>query len=80
MNISNQSRVFTVYCMLQHRGKAKPRNILKKPTSYTTKKAKEVRRWDNSYSRNVVGWEVQANETGEQAAALLEYSVWAEKC
>jgi putative transposase len=31
------------------------------------------------YSRKAVGWEVHGNETGEQAAALLERSVWAEK-
>jgi transposase InsO family protein len=85
--------------MLHHRGKAKSRNIHKKPTSYTAKKKNEVWRWDISYmptavigqhcylymiediySRKVVGWEVHYNETGEQAAALLERSVWAEKC
>lgn len=85
--------------MLHHRGKAKPRNIHKKPTSYTAKKKNEVWSWDISYmptavigqhyylymiediySRKVVGWEVHYNETGEQAAALLERSVWAEKC
>ena len=35
---------------------------------------------EDIYSRKVVGWEVHHNETGEQAAALLERSVWAEKC
>ena len=33
----------------------------------------------DNYSRKVVGWEVHHNETGEQAAELLERSVWAEK-
>ena len=32
---------------------------------------------EDIYSRKVVGWEVHYNETGEQAAALLERSVWA---
>ena len=92
-------RLLNAENMLHHRGKAKPRNIHKKPTSYTAKKAKEVWSWDISYmpttvigkhyylymiediySRKVVGWEVHYNETGEQAAALLERSVWAEKC
>jgi len=92
-------RVLHAENMLHHRGKAKPRNIHKKPTSYMAKKKNEVWSWDISYmpttvigqhyylymiediySRKVVGWEVHYNETGEQAAALLERSVWAEKC
>jgi len=35
---------------------------------------------EDIYSRKVVGREVHYNETGEQAAAQLERSVWAEKC
>jgi len=35
---------------------------------------------EDIYSRKVVGWEVHTNETGEQAAELLERSVWSEKC
>ena len=35
---------------------------------------------EDIYSRKVVGWEVHHNETGEQAAELLERSVWSEKC
>ncbi len=35
---------------------------------------------EDIYSRKIVGWEVHRNETGEQAAKLLERSVWAEKC
>lgn len=35
---------------------------------------------EDIYSRKVVGWEVHANETGEQAAELLERSIWSEKC
>ena len=33
---------------------------------------------EDIYSRKVAGWEVDYNETGEQAPALLERSVWAE--
>ena len=92
-------RVLHAQNMLDHRDKAKPRNIHKKPTSYTAKKKNEVWSWDISYmptavigqhyylymiediySHKVVGWEVHYNEAGEQAAALLERSVWAEKC
>ena len=92
-------RILKAENMLHHRGKAKPRNSHKKPTSYTAKKANEVWSWDISYmpttvigqhyylymiediySRKIVGWEVQYSETGEQAAELLERSVWAEKC
>ncbi len=92
-------RILKAENMLHHRGKAKPRNSHKKPTSYTAKKANEVWSWDISYmptnvigqhyylymiediySRKVVGWEVHHNETGEQAAELLERSVWTEKC
>jgi putative transposase len=92
-------RILKAEEMLHHRGKAKPRNSHKKPTSYTAKKANEVWSWDISYlpttvigqhyylymiediySRKVVGWEVHHNETGEQAAELLERSVWSEKC
>jgi len=35
---------------------------------------------EDIYSRKIVGWEVHSNETGEQAAELLERSVWSEKC
>ena len=35
---------------------------------------------EDIYSRKVVGWEVHHNETGEQAAELLERSIWSEKC
>jgi len=35
---------------------------------------------EDTYSRKVVGWKVHHNETCEQAAELLERSVWAEKC
>ena len=35
---------------------------------------------EDIYSRKVVGWEVHHNETGYQAAALLERSVCADKC
>jgi putative transposase len=35
---------------------------------------------EDIYSRKVVGWKVHYNETGEQASALLEPSVWVEKC
>lgn len=35
---------------------------------------------EDIYSRKIVGWEVHLNETGEQAAELLERSTWAEKC
>ena len=92
-------RILKAENMLHHRGKAKPRNSHKRPTSYTAKKPNEVWSWDISYmpttvigqhyylymivdiySRKVVGWEVHHNETGEQAAELLERSVWAEKC
>ncbi|MCR8923885.1 IS3 family transposase [Dasania sp. GY-MA-18] len=92
-------RVLKAANMLHHRGKAKTRNVHKKPTSYTAKKANEVWSWDISYlptkvigqhyylymmediySRKIVGWEVHGNESGEQAAELLERSVWSEKC
>ncbi|QKK80343.1 uncharacterized protein MP3633_1613 [Marinomonas primoryensis] len=36
------SRVFTVYGMLNHRGKTKSINVHNKPTHYTAKKANEV--------------------------------------
>ena len=87
-------RILKTENMLHHRGKAKPRNSHKRPTSYTAKKPKEVSSWDirympttvigqhyylymieDIYSRKVVGWEVHHNETGEQAAELLERSV-----
>lgn len=42
-------RVLHAENMLHHRGKAKPRNVHKKPTSYTAKKANEVWSWDISY-------------------------------
>ncbi len=35
---------------------------------------------EDIYSRKIVDWEVHTNETGEQAAELLERSIWAEKC
>ncbi|MFT4965844.1 MAG: putative transposase, partial [Colwellia sp.] len=31
---------------------------------------------EDIYSRKVVGWKVHYNETGEQASALLEPSLW----
>lgn len=40
--------------MLHHRGKDKPRNSHKKPTSYTAKKANEVWSWDISYMPTMV--------------------------
>jgi len=92
-------RILKAGNMLSHRGKAKPRNIHPRPTSFTAKKANEVWSWDISYmptrvigqhyylymiediySRKIVGWEVHESETGEQAAELLERSVWGEKC
>jgi len=87
-------RILKAENMLHHRGKAKPKNSHKRPTSYTARKTNEVWSWDISdmpttvigqhyylymiediYSRKVVGWEVHHNETGEQAAELLERSV-----
>ena len=35
---------------------------------------------EDIYSRKIVGWEAHASETGEQAAELLQKSVWSEKC
>lgn len=35
---------------------------------------------EDIYSRKVVGWELHHNETGKQAAELLERSLWSEKC
>lgn len=35
---------------------------------------------EDIYSRKIVGWEVHTTETGEQAAELLERSIWSEKC
>jgi transposase InsO family protein len=35
---------------------------------------------EDIYSRKIVGWEVHTAETGEQAAELLERSVWSERC
>ena len=35
---------------------------------------------EDIYSRKIVGWEVHTNETGEQAAELLERSIWSEQC
>jgi len=35
---------------------------------------------EDIYSRKVVGWEVHEQENGEYAAALVERSVWTEKC
>ncbi|WP_171060967.1 hypothetical protein [Poseidonocella sp. HB161398] len=32
------------------------------------------------WSRKITGWEVHERETAENAAALLERAVWAEKC
>jgi len=32
------------------------------------------------YRRKIVGWEVHANKTGEQAIELLESCIWLEKC
>ena len=42
-------RVLHAQNMLHHRGKAKPRDAHKKPTSYTANKANEVWSWDISY-------------------------------
>jgi hypothetical protein len=39
-------RILKAEGVLHHRGKAKPRNSHKKPTSYTAKKANEVWSWD----------------------------------
>jgi len=47
-------RVLHAKNMLHHRGKAKPRNIHKKPTSYTAKKKNEVWSWDISYMPTAV--------------------------
>jgi putative transposase len=47
-------RVLHAQNMLHHRGKAKPRNVHKKPTSYTAKKKNEVWSWDISYMPTVV--------------------------
>ena len=35
---------------------------------------------EDIFSRKVVGWEVYEKESGEEAAALLERSVWQERC
>jgi transposase InsO family protein len=35
---------------------------------------------EDIYSRKIVGWEVHTDETGKQAAELLERSIWSEKC
>ncbi|KZY36806.1 integrase [Oleiphilus sp. HI0081] len=35
---------------------------------------------EDIFSRKIVGWEVHESEQGEHAAALLERSVWSEKC
>jgi transposase InsO family protein len=35
---------------------------------------------EDIFSRKIVGWEVHLNESGEQAASLLERSIWSEKC
>jgi len=35
---------------------------------------------EDIYSRKIVGWEAHTSETGEQAAELLQKSVWSEKC
>jgi putative transposase len=34
---------------------------------------------EDFYSRKIVGWEVHYNKIGEQAAELLQRSVWSEK-
>jgi putative transposase len=47
-------RVLHAQNMLHHRGKAKPRNIHKKLTSYTAKKKNEVWSWDISYMPTAV--------------------------
>ena len=47
-------RILKAEGMLHHRGKAKPRNGHKKPTSYTAKKANEVWSWDISYMPTTV--------------------------
>lgn len=35
---------------------------------------------EDIYSRKIVGWEVHYDETGEQAAELLERTIWSAKC
>lgn len=35
---------------------------------------------EDIYSRKVVGWEVHHSENGEDAAVLLQRSIWSEKC
>ena len=47
-------RILKAENMLHHRGKAKPRNSHKRPTSYTAKKPKEVWSWDISYMPTTV--------------------------
>ena len=47
-------RVLHAENMLHHRGKAKPINIHKKPTSYTAKQKNEVWSWDTSYMPTAV--------------------------
>ncbi|RCW89895.1 hypothetical protein DFP77_1852, partial [Marinomonas foliarum] len=42
-------RLLKAESMLHHRGKAASKNVHKKPTSYTAKKANEVWSWDISY-------------------------------
>lgn len=32
------------------------------------------------WSRKIVGWKIHERETSENAAALLERTIWAEKC
>lgn len=84
---------------LQHRGRSKPREAMKKPTSYTATRPNQVWSWDISYlptgvigqhyylyvfldiySRKIVGAEVFDSENGVDAAALLQRSLWAERC
>lgn len=47
-------RILKAENMLHHRGKAKPRNSHKRPTSYTAKKPNEVWSWDISYMPTTV--------------------------
>ena len=46
---SSFNRLLNAENMQYHQGKAEPRNIHKKPTSYTTKKRNEVWSWDINY-------------------------------
>ena len=47
-------RILKAENMLHHRGKSRPRNNHKRPTSHTAKKANEVWSWDISYMPTAV--------------------------